>query len=86
MVRSIGPSTDSSSVVSNSQSWLAGVVAHWDPVKNLDFEFELLYQDTTTDAAARVCATSQPTGSSIRRLRGPLRSHPQLVTASAVDD
>jgi len=35
-------------MVSNSNSWLAGVVAHWDPVKNLDFEFELLYQDTTT--------------------------------------
>jgi hypothetical protein len=37
------------SMVSNSKSWLAGVVAHWDPVKNLDFEFELLYQDTTTN-------------------------------------
>ena len=36
-------------MVSNSNSWLAGVVAHWDPVKNLDFEFELLYQDTKTD-------------------------------------
>jgi hypothetical protein len=40
--------TDFSSVVSNSNSWLAGVVAHWDPVKNLDFEFELLYQDSWT--------------------------------------
>jgi hypothetical protein len=40
--------TDFSSVVSNSHSWLAGVVAHWDPVKNLDFEFELLYQDSWT--------------------------------------
>jgi hypothetical protein len=37
------------SMVSDSTSWLAGVVAHWDPVKNLDFEFELLYQDTHTD-------------------------------------
>ncbi len=36
-------------LVSNSQSWIVGVVAHWDPVKNLDFEFELLYQDTNTN-------------------------------------
>ena len=34
--------------VSNSTTWLIGGVAHWDPVKNLDFEFELLYQSTTT--------------------------------------
>jgi hypothetical protein len=40
--------TDLSSVVSNSNTWLAGVVAHWDPVKNLDFEFELLYQYANT--------------------------------------
>ena len=41
--------TNSSSVVSDSTTWLAGVVAHWDPVKNLDFEFELLYQRANTD-------------------------------------
>jgi hypothetical protein len=41
--------TDASSVVSNSYSWLGGVVAHWDPVKNLDFEFELLYQYAYTN-------------------------------------
>jgi hypothetical protein len=35
-------------MVSNSYSWLGGVVAHWDPVKNLDFEFELLYQYANT--------------------------------------
>jgi len=38
-----------SSMVSDSTSWIAGVVAHWDPVTNLDFEFELLYQDSCTD-------------------------------------
>ena len=37
------------STVSNSKSWIAGAVGHWDPVKNLDFELELLYQDTHTD-------------------------------------
>jgi len=36
--------TNATSVVSNSSSWIGGVVAHWDPVKNLDFEFELLYE------------------------------------------
>jgi len=30
----------------NSKSFLVGGVAHYDPVKNLDFEFELLYQNT----------------------------------------
>jgi Porin subfamily len=29
-----------------AQSWIVGGVAHWDPVVNLDFEFELLYQST----------------------------------------
>jgi len=40
--------TTKEALVSNSYSWLAGVVAHWDPVKNLDFEFELLYQYANT--------------------------------------
>jgi hypothetical protein len=30
----------------HAQSWIVGAVAHWDPVVNLDFEFELLYQST----------------------------------------
>jgi hypothetical protein len=37
------------STVSNSTSWIAGLVGHWDPVKNLDFEMEVLYQDTHTN-------------------------------------
>ncbi|MFZ2106613.1 MAG: porin [Roseiarcus sp.] len=42
--------TDFSSVVSNSNSWLAGVVAHWFPMGNssLDFEFETLYMNSQT--------------------------------------
>ena len=35
--------------LSNSTSFLLGPVFHYDPVKNLDFEFELLYQGTKTD-------------------------------------
>ena len=34
------------SIPKNAQSWIVGAVAHWDPVVNLDFEFELLYQST----------------------------------------
>ena len=50
--------TNLSSVVSNSYSWLGGVVAHWDPVKNLDFEFELLYQYSHTDKPNGFVATA----------------------------
>jgi hypothetical protein len=41
------------SPVSNSKSYLVGFDAHYDPVKNLDFQFELLYESTKT---------AQPTG------------------------
>ena len=41
------------SLLSNSKSFLIGGVAHYDPVKNLDFELEIFYQSTTT---------AQPTG------------------------
>jgi hypothetical protein len=50
--------TNKSSVVSNSYTWLAGVVAHWDPVKNLDFEFELLYQYAHTNTPNGFVATA----------------------------
>jgi hypothetical protein len=30
----------------DSQSWIGGVVGHWDPVPQLDFELDLLYQAT----------------------------------------
>jgi hypothetical protein len=30
----------------NSQSWIVGPVFHWDPVAHLDFNLELLYQNT----------------------------------------
>ena len=33
----------------NSRSFIVGGVGHWDPVKNLDFALELMYQDTTND-------------------------------------
>jgi len=36
------------STVSNTNTWLVGVVAHWIPVTNLDFEFEVLYQQSET--------------------------------------
>ncbi len=40
---------NSATAVSNATSWLVGGVAHYDPVKNLDFEFELLYQNSQTN-------------------------------------
>jgi len=40
--------TDATSMVSNSNQWIFGGVGHWDPVKNLDFEFELLYSYSRT--------------------------------------
>jgi Porin subfamily len=30
----------------DSESWIGGVVGHWDPVPQLDFELDLLYQAT----------------------------------------
>ena len=36
--------------VSNSTSWLVGAVGNYDPVANLDFELEVLYQSTHTAA------------------------------------
>jgi hypothetical protein len=44
--------TPSWSPLFNSKSWLVGGIAHWDPVKNLDFEFELLYQNTQSSMPA----------------------------------
>jgi len=41
------------SLLSTSRSFLVGGVAHYDPVKNLDFELEIFYQSTVTN---------QPTG------------------------
>jgi hypothetical protein len=49
--------TDATSVVSNSNSWLVGVVGHWDPVKNLDFELEVLYQQSQTQTPNGFIAT-----------------------------
>jgi Porin subfamily len=41
------------STIYDSKAWLIGGVAHYDPVKNLDFEFELLYENVQN---------SQPSG------------------------
>jgi porin-like protein len=36
----------SGSLASNSTSWIVGLVGHWDPVPHMDFELEILYNDT----------------------------------------
>jgi hypothetical protein len=54
----------------NSQSFIVGAVAHWDPVPQLDFAFELLYQTTHqstpgiwfTPGGAQVGTITSPTG------------------------
>jgi len=53
--------TNATSMVSNSTTWLAGAVAHWDPVKAIDFEFELLYQNTHTSTPNGFLPTSNLT-------------------------
>jgi len=52
--------TDFSSVVSNSNSWLVGVVAHWIPVTNLDFEFETLYMQSQTQTPNGFVSSANP--------------------------
>ena len=42
-----GATSTAATGVWNSKSWIAGIVAHYDPAPGLDFEFELLYQNTT---------------------------------------
>ena len=49
-----------SSLLSNSRSFIVGGIAHYDPVKNLDFEVELLYQDTRTDQPSGYVASGAP--------------------------
>ena len=46
----------------DSRSWLIGGIAHYDPVKNLDFEFELLYQNTQNSQPAGYVAGSPGSG------------------------
>ena len=48
------------SAVSNATTWLVGGVLHYDPVKNLDFEFELLYQNTNNSTPALYANTATP--------------------------
>jgi hypothetical protein len=38
--------TAPNAIPANSQSWIVGGVFHWDPVPHLDFELEILYQNT----------------------------------------
>jgi hypothetical protein len=52
--------SQAASLVSNSTIWLIGGVLNYDPVKNLDFEFEVFYQDSQTSTPNGWVAT--PTG------------------------
>jgi hypothetical protein len=41
----------------NADSWIGGVVGHWDPVPQLDFELDLLYQATHQSTPGNWLAT-----------------------------
>jgi hypothetical protein len=57
-----GAASPFASMVSDSRAFLVGGIAHYDPVKNLDFEFELLYENTQTDRPAGYVAGLPGTG------------------------
>jgi len=48
------------SLLSNSKSFLVGGVINYDPVKNLDFQLELFYQNTKTDQPTGYGASAAP--------------------------
>jgi hypothetical protein len=52
---------------SNSTSWIAGIVGHWDPVTSLDFEMELLYQNTHQSTPGN---WTSPTGATVGTIDG----------------
>ena len=49
-------------MLSDSKSFLVGGIAHYDPVKNLDFEFELLYENTQTASPRAIWLTCRGSG------------------------
>jgi hypothetical protein len=49
-----------STAVSNGNTWIVGGVGHYDPVKNLDFEIEVLYQNSQTNRPNTFVATNTP--------------------------
>jgi hypothetical protein len=57
--------TNAGSLVSDSRSWLVGGVAHYDPVTNLDFEVELVYQNSHTDTPNGYVASLPGSGNTI---------------------
>jgi len=44
--------TSATTMLTTSKGFLVGGIANYDPVKNLDFQFELLYMNTKTDQPA----------------------------------
>ena len=45
-------------ISTNQESWIGGAVFHWDPVAHLDFNLELLYQNTHQDTPAAYSAAA----------------------------
>jgi hypothetical protein len=53
-------SGDTNGFLSNGRTYIAGAVAHYDPVVNLDFELEVLYQNSHSDTPASLAAAALP--------------------------
>ena len=64
------------SVVSNATTWLVGGVGHYDPVKNLDFELELLYQEHQQFHAEQLCCGGHALARQRRRRWPPASRSP----------
>jgi hypothetical protein len=54
----------------DSKAWLIGGVAHYDPVKNLDFEFELLYENVKNDTPGNYISGASALGAAYCTLAG----------------
>ncbi len=49
-------SGDPAGVLTDGKTYIVGAVAHYDPVVNLDFELELLYQNSHSDRPVALAA------------------------------
>jgi hypothetical protein len=55
-------------------TWVAGAAAHWDPVTNLDFEVELLYQNIHQSTPGNW--TNAPGGVNVGTINGVVSAFP----------
>ena len=75
----------------NTTTWLIGADIGWNPVTNLNFDLELMYQSTNQDRPSGFIGTFDPASCGLHpgpmawhlgRLRGSSSHHPLLVIAN----